>query len=62
MNLSNLIERCGNKIMSIRKVWGEDGNITNWIVEGDTKPVIVSIGKTPEEAVDKFLKEIQKYG
>lgn len=60
MELSNLIKQCGNKIMNIRKVWDKNGNITNWIAESDTEPVIFTIGDTPEIAVNKLLQELNK--
>lgn len=50
-NLSELIEACGKNIMSIRKVWNENREITNWIAESDTENTITAIGESPTEAV-----------
>jgi hypothetical protein len=58
--LNKLINKCGNKFMSLRKAWDENGNIISWIVEGDTDPVIVTIGDSPEDAVAKLITELNK--
>jgi predicted fused transcriptional regulator/phosphomethylpyrimidine kinase len=60
--LAELIMACGNEIMSIRKVWNENGDICNWIAESDGKgnEPIIAIGKNPEEAVAKLWLELNK--
>lgn len=58
--LEELIEACGNGFMNLRKVWDENGNITNFIAEGDHSTDILAIGKTPSEAVAKLWLELNK--
>lgn len=52
--LSELIEACGKNFMSLRKVWNENGTITNWIAESDTDEILAIISSSPEEAVGQL--------
>lgn len=62
LDLSDLIKACGKEFMSLRKVWNEKGDITDWIAESDLgkKPPIVTIGKTPEIAVANLWNQLKR--
>ena len=59
--LYELIEACGKKFMSLRKVWNENGEICNWIAEADDGPnPTATIGTTLEEAVARLWLQLNK--